>query len=168
MAARLNYGELAPEALAHMRALEHYLNTSSGLDLRLLELVRLRVSLMNDCEYCIGLHTGELRKHGETEERIAAAPQWWTSALFSDRERAGLAWAEAITNIQEGHAPDEVYRAVEAQFTAAEIVHLTFVLTTINAWNRIAISLGDHSRQAANPTGAATQSSSEATLGSAS
>ena len=142
---RLKYGQLAPEGLAHMRELEHYLNNGAGLDASLRELVRLRASLMNGCEYCVGLHTMELKKAGETEERIGGVADWRGSALYTPRERAALAWAEAVTNIQDGHAPDVVYEAVGAQFTDVETVNLTLVITTINAWNRISIALGRHS-----------------------
>jgi len=144
---RLNYAELAPEGIAKMRALEHYLNTGTGLDFTLLELVRLRVSLMNDCQYCIGLHTGELQKRNETAERIGAVAEWRESDAYTHRERAAMAWAEALTNIQEGHAPDPVYNEVRAHFSPAETVNLTLTITTINAWNRIAIGLGTHTRR---------------------
>jgi AhpD family alkylhydroperoxidase len=143
--ARLKYGQLAPEGLAKMTALEHYLNTGAGLETSLRELVRLRASLLNGCEYCIKLHTGELRKIGESEARIAEVAEWRNSELYSQRERAALAWSEALTNIQDGHAPDVLYEAVRAQFSDVETVNLTLVITTINAWNRLAISLGAHS-----------------------
>jgi AhpD family alkylhydroperoxidase len=143
--ARLKYGQLAPEGLAKMTALEHYLNNGTGLEASLRELVRLRASLMNGCEYCIRLHTSELRKMNETAERIAGVEEWRGSEVYTERERAALAWAEAVTNIQEGHAPDAVYDEVRAQFSDVETVNLTLVISTINAWNRIAISLGAHS-----------------------
>jgi AhpD family alkylhydroperoxidase len=145
---RLKYGELAPEGLARMRALEHYLNTDSELEASLRELVRLRVSWMNGCEYCIRLHTSELQKLIETVERIAEVVDWRSSELYTKRERAALAWAEALTDIQDGHAPDAVYGAVREQFTDVETVNLTLVITTINAWNRISIGLGAHSEHA--------------------
>jgi AhpD family alkylhydroperoxidase len=142
---RLKYGQLAPEGLARMRELEHYLNHGTGLETSLLELVRLRASLMNGCEYCIHMHTAELKKMNETVERIAGVADWRGSEIYTKRERAALAWAEAVTNIQEGHAPDVVYDEVRAHFSDVETVNLTLVITTINAWNRIAISLGAHS-----------------------
>ena len=148
MEPRLKYGQLAPEGLAKMTALEHYLNTGAGLEHTLVELVKLRASLMNGCEYCIRLHTSELRKLNETAERIAGVEGWRGSEVYTKRERAALAWAEAVTNIQEGHAPDVVYEAVRAEFTDAETVNLTLVISTINAWNRISISLGAHSGHA--------------------
>ena len=148
MAARLEFGKLAPEGLEKMRALEHYLNTASGLERGLLELVRLRASLMNGCEYCVALHTSELRKVHEPEERIAGVAEWRgtgadTGGVYTHRERAALAWAEAVTNIQDGHAPDVVYDEMRAHFNEVEAVNLTLVITTINAWNRLSISLGN-------------------------
>jgi AhpD family alkylhydroperoxidase len=145
MEVRLKYGQLAPEGLEKMRALEHYLNTGEGLEASLREMVRLRISLLNGCEYCIGLHTRELAKLNESAERIAGVAEWRNSALYTARERAALAWAEALTNIQEGHAPDAVYEQVRAQFSDVETVNLTLVISTINAWNRISIGLGAHS-----------------------
>jgi AhpD family alkylhydroperoxidase len=145
---RLKYWQLAPEGLAKMRELEHYLNNETGLEASLLGLVRLRASLMNGCEYCIHVHTAELQKLNETAERIAELVDWRSSELYTKRERAALAWTEAVTNIQEGHAPDVVYEAVRAQFTDVETVNLTLAISTINAWNRIAISLGAHSGHA--------------------
>ncbi|HMF64739.1 MAG TPA: carboxymuconolactone decarboxylase family protein, partial [Edaphobacter sp.] len=89
----------------------------------------------------------ELQKLNETEERIATVPEWRDSDLYTKRERAALAWTEAVTNIQDGHAPDAVYDEVRAQFSDVETVNLTLVITTINAWNRLAISLGSHSKR---------------------
>jgi len=142
---RLKYGQLAPEGLAKMMELEHYLNTGTGLEASLLELVRLRASLMNGCEYCIHMHTAELRKSNETAERIAGVGDWRGLEIYTKRERAALAWAEAVTNIQEGHAPDAVYDELRAHFSDVETVNLTLVITTINAWNRISIALGRYS-----------------------
>lgn len=140
---RLDYAQLAPEGLAKMRAVEHYLNTGTGLESSLLELVRLRVSLMNGCGYCLALHTRELQKLGESPERIGSLAEWRNSDLYTMRERSALGWAEAVTDIQEGHAPDVVYEAVRAQFSEVDAVDLTLVISTINAWNRIAIALGE-------------------------
>jgi AhpD family alkylhydroperoxidase len=142
---RLKYGQLAPEGLAKMRELEHYLNTGTGFELPLREMVRLRASQLNGCEFCIRFHTAELKKANETEERIAGVAEWRGSELYTARERAALAWAEVVTNIQDGHAPDPVYEQVRAQFSDVETVNLTLVITTINAWNRISIALGAHS-----------------------
>jgi alkylhydroperoxidase family enzyme len=93
----------------------------------------------------VRFHTAEVEKLGETAERIAGLEDWRGSEAYTKRERAALAWAEAVTNIQDGHAPDAVYEAVREQFTDVETVNLTLVITTINAWNRISIALGSHS-----------------------
>ena len=147
MEPRIKYGHVAPEGMAKMSALEHYLNAETGLEPVLLALVRLRVSLMNGCEYCIGLHAAELKKHNESPQRIADVEEWRNSNAYTQRERAALAWAEAVTNIQEGHAPDVVYDEMRAHFSDVEAVNLTLVISTINAWNRISISLGKHSQR---------------------
>jgi AhpD family alkylhydroperoxidase len=147
MEARLEYGKLAPEGLAKMRVLEHYLNTGTGLEPTLMELVRLRVSVMNGCEYCVGMHTNELQRQNEAPERIAEIGDWRGSDVYTQRERAALGWAEALTDIQEGHAPDVVYDATREHFSDVETVNLTLVITTINAWNRVAIGLGAHARR---------------------
>ena len=143
MEPRLKYTELAPEGYAAMRALEHYLNTGSGLEATLQEFVRLLASEMNGCEYCTHLHTAELKKHNETEDRITSVMGWRTSDIYTQRERAALAWAEAVTNIQDGHAPVAVYNELKAHFSDAEIVNLTLTITNINAWNRLQIALGE-------------------------
>ena len=143
MEPRLKYPDLAPEGYAAMRALEHYLNTGSGLEATLQEFVRLLASEMNGCEYCIHLHTAQLKKHNETEDRIAGVMGWRTSDIYTQRERAALAWTEAVTNIQQGHAPDAVYSELKAHFSDAEIVNLTLTITNINAWNRLQIALGE-------------------------
>ena len=145
---RLKYTNLAPEGLAKMRELEHYLNTAAGLEASLRELVRLRVSLINGCAYCVGLHTSELTKLNETTERIVGVADWRSLEIYSKRERAALAWAEAVTDIQENHAPDVLYEEVRKHFSDVETVNLTLVITTINAWNRISIALGRHSEHA--------------------
>jgi AhpD family alkylhydroperoxidase len=145
MEPRLKYGQLAPEGLSRMRELEHYLNNGTGLEASLRELVRLRVSLMNGCEYCIVLHTSELNKIDETAERIAGVADWRSLEIYTKQERAALAWAEAVTDIQDGQAPDVLFKEVRRQFSDVETVNLTLVITTINAWNRISIALGRHS-----------------------
>src|SRR5206468_12572527 len=142
---RLKYGLLAPEGLAKLRELEHYLNNGAGIEASLRELLRLRVSQLNGCEFCVQFHTAEVTKLNETAERIAGVEEWRSSDLYTKRERAALAWAEAVTNIQDGQTPDVLYDAVRAEFTDVETVNLTLVITTINAWNRISIALGAHS-----------------------
>lgn len=140
MTQRLQYAEIAPEGLAALRAVEHYLNTGTELNPILLELVRLRASLLNGCEYCIGLHTHELSKHNETSDRIAAVADWQPSDAYAQRERAAFAWTDAITNIQDGHASDEAYAAAREHFADPDLVNLTLAIASINAWNRVAIA----------------------------
>lgn len=139
---RLKYGQLSPGGIAKLRELEHWVNTESGLEYSLRELVKLRASLLNGCEACVRTHTAELRKAGESEERIAEVAEWRHSEAYTKRERAALSWAEVVTNIQDGHAPDAVYEEVRAVFSDVETVNLTLLIATINAWNRMAISLG--------------------------
>jgi AhpD family alkylhydroperoxidase len=145
MEQRLRYARLIPDGLAKMTALEHHLNTATSLEPILLELVRLRTSQMNGCEYCVTLHTAELRKHNESPSRIDSVHSWRNSDAYTHRERAALGWAEAITNIQDGHAPDPIFEELRAYFSEVEAANLTLVLTTINAWNRLAIAIGPHS-----------------------
>jgi AhpD family alkylhydroperoxidase len=139
---RLKYGQLSPGGIAKLRELEHWVNSESGLEYSLRELVKLRASLLNGCEACVRTHTAELRRSGESEERIAEVGEWRSSQLYTKRERAALSWAEVVTNIQDGHAPDAVYEEVRAVFSDVETVNLTLLISTINAWNRMAISLG--------------------------
>jgi alkylhydroperoxidase family enzyme len=100
---------------------------------------------MNGCEYCLQLHSSELRKLNESAERITGVADWRGSNLYTKRERAAFAWAQALTNIQDGHAPDVIYDEVRSHFSDVETVNLTLIITTINAWNRISIALGRHS-----------------------
>lgn len=139
---RLKYGQIAPDGIAKLRELEHWVNVSSGIEYSLREMVKLRASLLNGCEACARTHTAELRKMGESEERIGQIAEWRNTDLYTKRERAALAWTEAVTNIQDGHAPDAVYEQLRVEFTDVETVNLTLLIATINAWNRMAISLG--------------------------
>lgn len=142
MQPRLKYPELVPEGYAKLTAFEHYLNAGAGLEATLQEFVRLLASLLNGCEFCTHLHTAELKKRNETADRVAGVRAWRDSTLYTERERAALAWCEALTNIQQGHAPDAVYAQVRAHFSEVETVNLTLTIASINAWNRLAISLG--------------------------
>jgi AhpD family alkylhydroperoxidase len=139
---RLNYKQLAPEGFERLSQLGHYLNTGTGLERSLQDLVRLLASLLNGCEYCIAIHTAELKKENETAGRIGNLATWPKSDVYTRRERAAFAWTEAVTNIQQGHAPDALYDEVRAHFTEVETVNLTMTIAAINAWNRLAISLG--------------------------
>ena len=144
----MKYGQLAPEGMARMEALGHYLNTETGLEAKLLDMVRLLASLLNGCEYCIHLHTTELAKINETPERISGLAEWRGSSVYTQQERAAFAWTEVVTNIQDGHAPDAIYTQVREHFGEKETVDLTLAITTINAWNRIAIAMGNYSGHA--------------------
>ena len=112
----------------------------SGLERSLLELVKTRASQLNGCEYCIDMHTKDARANGETEQRLYALSAWRETPFFTSRERAALAWTEALTNIQQGHAPDDVYELARTEFDEAELTRLTLAITQINSWNRIALA----------------------------
>ena len=113
---------------------------ASGLEKSLIELVKTRASQINGCAYCINMHTQDARKQGETEQRLYLLNAWHESPLYTDRERAALAWTEALTLIAETHAPDNLYEDVRAHFSEAETVNLTMLIGAINAWNRLAIA----------------------------
>jgi len=104
-----------------------------------MELVKIRASQINGCAFCLHMHTASARKHGETEERLYLLDAWRESPLYTDRERAALAWTEALTLVAETHAPDDVYQALRAQFNEEEQVKLTLLIVAINGWNRIQI-----------------------------
>ena len=110
-----------------------------GLERSLLELIKIRASQLNGCAYCIDMHTKDARFKGDAEQRIYALDAWRETPFYTEQERAALAWTEAITNIQSGHAPDEVYDELSRNFSEEERMNLTLAITTINAWNRIAI-----------------------------
>src|SRR5258707_12372989 len=111
----------------------------TGLEDSLMELVKIRASQINGCARCLHMHTADARKHGETEERLYLLDAWRESPLYSERERAALAWTEALTLVSETHAPDDVYRAVQAQVTDQEQVTPTLLIVAINGWNRIQV-----------------------------
>jgi len=130
---------LAPEAIKAMTALEQSF-TKSGLDHDLLELVKFRVSQINGCAFCLHMHATDLRRHGESEMRLYMLSAWRESTLYSDRERAALGWAEALTRLPETGAPDADYDAVKAAFSDAEQVWLTMAIGAINTWNRLQVA----------------------------
>lgn len=140
MQPRLNYIDTAPGAMRAMYGLETYLRKSSGLEPLLLELVRLRASLINGCAYCIDLHTKEARALGETEQRLYTLSVWRETPFYTERERAALLWTEHVTRISEEHVPDSVYQQASQHFRAEELVDLTLAVVTINGWNRLAIA----------------------------
>jgi AhpD family alkylhydroperoxidase len=138
MPARLNYAKAFPEGVHAVLNLEKVVR-SSGLEPALLELVKIRASQLNGCAYCLDMHSKDARAAGETEQRLYTLSAWEEAPFYTPRERAALAWTEAITNIQQGHAPDAVYEEVRKQFSEAELVRLTLAIAQINVWNRIAI-----------------------------
>jgi AhpD family alkylhydroperoxidase len=137
---RINYyAEQHKSAFEGLRAMERYAR-SCGLEMSLIELMKTRASQLNGCAFCIDMHTKDARTRGETEQRLYALNAWREAPFYSDRERAALEWTEALTMIGPG-VPDDLYDRVRAQFSEAEVVNLTAVVVTINAWNRLAISL---------------------------
>jgi AhpD family alkylhydroperoxidase len=138
MEARLDYMKASPEAYKAMVQLESVVRRS-GIDPILLELIKIRASQLNGCAFCIDMHTKDARFKGETEQRIYSLDAWRETPFYTDKERAALAWTEALTNIQIGHAPDAMYDELRKNFSEEEIVNITLAITTINAWNRIAI-----------------------------
>jgi AhpD family alkylhydroperoxidase len=130
---------VAPGIYQAMRGLETYLH-QSGLETSLLLLVKLRASQINGCAYCIDMHWKDLRAAGESEQRLYGLDAWDESPYYTARERAALAWTEAVTLIREGHVSDEVYARVKPHFSDKELADLTLAVATINAWNRLAIA----------------------------
>ena len=139
MKPRMNYYQAAPDTIKALVAVETQI-VASGLEKSLIELVKTRASQINGCAYCINMHTQDARKLGETEQRLYLLSAWHESPLYTDRERAALAWTDAVTLIAETHAPDDLYEDLRAHFSEAEMVNLTMLIGAINAWNRIAIS----------------------------
>jgi AhpD family alkylhydroperoxidase len=139
MEPRINYFKVGSGAIEAMLGVEKYLN-QCGLDSKLLNLIRLRTSQINGCAYCIDMHWKDLRVAGETEQRLYGLDAWEESPYYSDRERAALAWTEAVTNIQEGHVPDSVYEEVKKSFSEKDLADLTLAVTAINSWNRLSIA----------------------------
>jgi AhpD family alkylhydroperoxidase len=138
MTQRLNFYAVAPKALEPLVALGPIID-ASGLEHSLIELVKIRASQINGCANCLHLHTADARKAGESEERIYLLDAWRESRMYTGRERAALAWTEALTKVYETHAPDADYDGLKPHFSEAEMVYLTVLITAINAWNRIAI-----------------------------
>jgi AhpD family alkylhydroperoxidase len=144
MQARLNAMELAPGAYAALRGVEAYLR-DCGLEHALLELVKMRASQINGCAYCLDMHSRDARRRGETEQRLYLLNAWRESPLYSDRERAALAWTECLTRVASQGAPDAEYQALTRQFSPVEIVNLSTAIGMINLWNRLMIGMrGQH------------------------
>src|SRR5215467_15464365 len=137
MEPRINYPKAAPGVLNAMLGLSKYLG-QTALGAPLIDLVNLRGSQINGCAYCVDMHWKDLRAHGESEQRLYGLDAWEESPYYTERERAALAWTEAVTLIADGHAPDSVYEELKQEFSDEEIVNLTVAINTINGWNRIA------------------------------
>ena len=136
---RLNYLDVAPGVGKAMVGLVSYL-AQCGLERSLLRLVDFRVSQINGCACCLDMHSKYLRAEGETEQRLYVLDAWRESPFYSARERAALAWAEAVTLIREGHVPDEVYAQAREEFSEEELANLTLAVVAINGWNRLNIA----------------------------
>jgi AhpD family alkylhydroperoxidase len=139
MQQRIDAMKVSPAAYKAMAGLQAYVD-QSGLERSLLELVKIRASQINGCAYCLVMHTNDARKHGESDERMHLLNAWREAPVFSERERAALAWVEAVTLIADGHVPDEAYDQTRAHFSEKELIDLTMATVTINGWNRLAIA----------------------------
>ncbi|HEX6926650.1 MAG TPA: carboxymuconolactone decarboxylase family protein [Longimicrobiaceae bacterium] len=139
MEQRISYREIAPGALQAMFGLERYVH-ESGLEHELLHLVKYRASQINGCAYCLDMHSKDARALGESEQRLYTVSAWRETPFFTPRERAALAWTEALTLISENGVPDELYEEVRQHFSEKELVDLTMAVVAINGWNRLAIS----------------------------
>jgi AhpD family alkylhydroperoxidase len=139
MESRLEYAKVAPEAYRAMLGMSAYL-ARCGLEKGLLELIKIRVSQINGCAFCLDMHTKDARALGETEQRIYMLGAWRETPFYTDRERAALAWAEALTHIGDG-VSDAAFAELSQQFTEKEVVDLTWAVVSINGWNRVAISM---------------------------
>ncbi|MBV6425506.1 MAG: hypothetical protein NAOJABEB_03327 [Steroidobacteraceae bacterium] len=139
MSNRIAYHRIANEGVNALGKLEAYVR-HCGLEHSLLELVKMRASQINGCGYCLDMHSKDARAGGETEQRLYVLPAWREAPFYSERERAALEWTEAVTVISQNDIPDDLYRRVHAHFSEKELVDLTLAITTINSWNRLAIS----------------------------
>jgi AhpD family alkylhydroperoxidase len=148
---RLNYLKAAPGVRDAMLQLHEHVS-QSGIEEKLLDLVYLRVSQINGCAYCLDMQWKDLRALGESEQKLSMLNAWREAEGYSDREKAALAWAEAVTLVTEGHVPDEVYREAREQFSETELANLTLAVVSINGWNRLNIAFrieGGHYQPAA-------------------
>jgi AhpD family alkylhydroperoxidase len=139
MEGRINVAKLNPGSYKTMFGFTDYLARSS-LDKRLIDLIHLRVSQINGCAYCLDMHWKDLKAEGESDQRLYSLDAWRETTYYSERERAALTWAEATTNIRDGHVSDEVFNEVRAQFSEQELADLTLAVVAINGWNRLNIA----------------------------
>ena len=141
MQPRIDYVKVAPAALKAVAALDHYAVKETGLELRLIHLIKIRASQINGCAYCVDLHVKEARRDGMAEQWIDLICVWRESPVFDARERSVLAWTEALTNLAQSRAPDADFEPLREHFTDAQITNLTVAIGTINVWNRLAVGL---------------------------
>lgn len=139
MSQRIEYGKVAPAAVRAVLGVEQYVR-GCGLEHELVALVKLRASYMNGCAYCVDMHTKDARAAGESEQRLYAVPLWHETPFFTERERAALAWTEAVTEMGRDGVSDALFEATRAHFSEAEIVDLTMAVIAINMWNRLSVS----------------------------
>jgi AhpD family alkylhydroperoxidase len=139
MKARIDYTKVSPQVLRPLIALNVPVETS-GLEPALLNLVKMRASQINGCAFCLDMHSKDARAAGETEQRLYLLEAWRETAVYSDRERAALAWTEAVTQVTDGHVPDDVYGEASEQFTEHELVALTLAVIAINSFNRLNVA----------------------------
>ncbi len=139
MAARMNYQKAAPGVVQAMLGLQEYLR-KSGLEEGLVNLMCLRVSQINGCAFCLDMHWKDLRAAGVSEGKLSMLNAWRDAPGYSDREKAALAWAEAVTLVTQGRVPDEVYREAREQFNEVELANLTLAVVAINGWNRLNVA----------------------------
>jgi AhpD family alkylhydroperoxidase len=140
MDARIDYFRGYPQLVKPLRDIEVYLR-GCGLESRLLHLIKMRASQVNGCAYCLDMHSKDARAEGESEQRLYLLDAWREAPFYSERERAALAWTEALTLVTQGHVPDSVYEQARSQFSEAELMNLTMAITNINTWNRLCIAL---------------------------
>jgi AhpD family alkylhydroperoxidase len=139
MRTRIDFTRVSPQSLKPLFALGAQIE-ASGLEHSLLELVKMRASQINGCAYCIDMHTKDARAAGETEQRLYLLDAWREAPLYTERERAALAWTEAVTLVADGHVPDDAYEAASNSFTEDELVSLTLAIVAVNSWNRMNIA----------------------------
>jgi AhpD family alkylhydroperoxidase len=140
MEQRINFAEKGQGAMRALFGLGGYLIKSGKLDKNLVELVNMRVSQINGCAFCLDMHSKDLRAAGETEQRLYLISAWREAPFYTDRERAALEWAEAVTLLKDREVSDEVYGRARAQFSDEELIDLTIAVTAINTWNRINVA----------------------------
>jgi AhpD family alkylhydroperoxidase len=138
MKQRFDLTEVAAAGYKALLGVHSYVQ-KSGLDLGLLELVKMRVSQINGCAFCLAMHAPLARQHGVGEDQLNLLVAWREAPVFSPRERAALAWAESMTHLKDGDVPDSIYEPLCQQFSTKEIADLSFAVAEINAWNRLMV-----------------------------